>query len=283
MKGYRIKDCIRFWFILIVIFVFCFTGCQNDAVIEEEEVPLSPAPVKVIVNPLNLLQEKFEYENVITGLINVEDLQYSASISSDTEMVRYTLITDENEEQVVFIEPEDQFVEMYNQLSVSRILAIIVSDDSRKNVMIGSENENYKSYKTKLLKSKRMIQNAKLTDLELILTDSKFLGRFEVYLKADTFERIRLIEFHLSSNNANVLVSENKIGDHYFLVDAEQDGVFNHFYNITSAELDVMSFKTADAFEHIIYGCLLVMIEEDRSEKLFDSEWGEIKIIKVIY
>jgi hypothetical protein len=261
---------IKILFAIILILMLPLYSCQNNTIIENEETPKG-APIQEINSDefvVNFISDKFEYHQIRAGVI---DLSESAIASDDwgihESKVYLTEIQMEDGSVISFFEPEDEVVEMYNSIGISNIIAAVITSQDGSYEVIKPEHENFKTYKIMLLQEKRKIQHAKLTDLDVLLSNSILLGDYEVVLLNEDSTTTLMRSTKLYENDHFILMlTTYKSGESYFRVDADFDMVFDHYYESESKVLDINSFITADPIEQFLYESIMDMVHNDKRQ-----------------
>ncbi len=271
MRGESKKIIVtKILFAIVLALMLTLYSCQNSTIIEEEETPKG-APIQEIDSDefvINFISEKFEYNHIRAGVI---DLSESAIASDDwgilESKVYLTEIQLEDGSVISFFEPEDDVVEMYNTISIGNIISVVITNPDGLHEVIKPDHENFKTYKIMLLKEKRMIQHAKLTDLNILLSDSILLGDYDVVLlnEDSTTTLMRLTKLY-KNDDLYLMLSTNRSGQSYFRVDSDSDMVFDHYYESESEVLDIKSFITAEPLEQFLYKSIMDMVNNDKKQ-----------------
>ncbi len=222
--------------------------------------------------------EMFEYQGIRSGIVDIattgftkEDLGVNDSVVYITEVIL------ENGSQVSFIEPDTEAVDMYNNISSESLLVVIVKDKEGVKYIIREDDEDFERYKQALLKEKRSIQITKLTNLEMLLSESLLIGKYNAYLGSEE-NWIRGSSIYLNENkNYMLMLSKDKLGVEYFLVDADVDMYFDHIYELGTEFLEVKGYVTSNDLDHLMYRSFIKMIELDTD--YFEAKFKEDLLI----
>lgn len=208
--------------------------------------------------------EMFEFQGIRSGIIDIETTGFSKEdLGVEASVVNYTEIILEDGTVISYIEPESEVVNMYNKITAEGLLVVIIEDINGVKQIIREGDENFQTYKQELLKEKRSIQTTKLTNLELLLSESRLIGKYDAYyITEDNLIRSALIYYN-EKKNYMLMLSKDKLGVEYFLVDAGVDMYFDHIYEFSSEFLEVKGFVTANELEHLLYGTFIKMIDLD--------------------
>lgn len=224
--------------------------------------------------------EMFEFQGIRSGIVDIATTGFTKEdLGVGNSVVNFTEVILEDGTIVSFIEPESEAVSMYNKITSEGLLVVIIEDINGVKQIIREGDENFEIYKQALLKEKRSIQTTKLTNLELLLSESRLIGKYDVYLGTeDNLIRSSQVYFN-EKKNYMLMLSKDKQGVEYFLVDAGVDMYFDHIYEFSSEFLEVKGFVTANELEHLLYGSFIRMI--DKNTLYFETKFkGELLIIK---
>jgi len=224
--------------------------------------------------------EMFEFQGIRSGIIDIETTGFSKEdLGVDASIVNYTEIILEDGTVISFIEPQSEVVNMYNKITAEGLLVVIIEDINGVKQIIREGDENFQTYKQELLKEKRSIQTTKLTNLELLLSESRLIGKYDAYyITEDNLIRSALIYYN-EKKNYMLMLSKDKLGVEYFLVDAGVDMYFDHIYEFSSEFLEVKGFVTANELEHLLYGTFIKMIDLDTM--IYETKFKGEKLIVI--
>ncbi|MBI9015164.1 MAG: hypothetical protein JEZ08_23225 [Clostridiales bacterium] len=224
--------------------------------------------------------EMFEFQGIRSGIVDIATTGFTKEdLGVENSVVNFTEVVLEDGTIVSFIEPESEAVSMYNKITSEGLLVVIIEDINGTKQIIQPGDENFEIYKQALLREKRSIQTTKLTNLELLLSESRLIGKYDAYLGSeDNLIRSSQVYYN-EKKNYMLMLSKDKLGVEYFLVDAGVDMYFDHIYEFSSEFLEVKGFVTANELEHLLYGSYIKMIEMN-TFYLETKFKGEILIIK---
>lgn len=233
---------------------------------------------------INFASEIFEQNGVRSGTIDISKSGFTnKELGIDDNTVNYTEVMLEDGSTISFIEPETEKVDMYNNITVNSLIAVVLTNANGKQKIIKPGHKDFQKYKLLLLREKRVIQNTKLTNLELLLSESSYVGAYEAFLidEDGEFTIIRTAQLYLNEKkNYMLMLSKNKLGAEYFLVDAGVDLYFDHIYEIGSELLDVKGFVTANNLEHAMYRTFMEMYELGLRKKEVEFQGVRLLIMR---
>lgn len=287
MKDNRNAFIIFIAFLCAVMFFLYTTERYNEPIsVPDRKIDYS-ADSSVTFDVFNIFKkdqvaeiayEIFEFQGIRTGIVNVETTGFTKEdLGVDDNVINYTEVVLDDGTRVTYVEPETEAVNMYNKITNEGLLVVIVEGkDGVKNI-IREGDANFELYKSALLKEKRSIQNDMLTNLELLLSEATYVGAYVAYLGQDQ-NMIRTSKIYYNEKkNYMLMLSKDKIGVEYFMLDAGVDLTFDHTYEFGTEFLEVKGFVTSNELEHLLYRSFLKMIDLDtvyfetkfKGEKLF--------------
>ena len=232
---------------------------------------------------IEFASEMFEHNGVRSGTTDISITGFTKEdFGVESSVINYTEVILEDGTRISFIEPETEVVDMYNKISVNDLIAVIVVDVDGNKIIVKPGQNNFEYYRQTLLKEKRSIQTTKLTNLEVLLAEAENIGGYYAYLINDKnrYSRIRSAQLYYNTKkNYMLMLSKNKQGTEFFLVDAGVDLCFDHIYEIGSEFLDVKGFVTADKLENKIYRTFMEMTDLNLSS--FETEFQGVKLLIV--
>ena len=211
-----------------------------------------------------LAYEMFEFQGIRSGIVDIATTGFTKEdLGVEYSVINFTEIVLDDGSRIFFIEPESEVVEMYNKITSDGLLVVIVEDKKGVKHIIRSGDENFEIYKQALLKEKRSIQTTKLTNLEMLLAEAHIVGSYDAYLGTEeNLIRSSTIYFN-EKKNYMLMLSKDKLGVEYFMVDADVDMYFDHIYEFTTEFLEVKGFVTSNDLEHLLYRSFIRMIDLD--------------------
>lgn len=214
--------------------------------------------------------EMFEGQGIRSGLMNIENVGIDKeTLGVDTEIVNYTEVVLDDGTIVKYIEPETDVVDMYNKITSNGLIVVIIEDTEGNQTIIKKGDPHFDEYKQTLLKEKRSIQTEKLTSLELLLSEANSMGGYDAFLvnSQNEYSKIRSAQVYFNEKkNYILMLSKDKTGVEYFLVDAGADMYFDHIYEFSSEFLEIRGFVTANELEHLMYSGFMEMVIEAQDE-----------------
>ena len=226
--------------------------------------------------------EMFEFQGIRSGIVDIATTGFTKEdLGVEDAVVYITEVILEDGAQVSFIEPDTEAVDMYNSISSDSLLVVIVKDKEGVRYIIREGDDDFERYKTALLKEKRSIQITKLTNLDMLLSESKLIGKYDAYLGSeDNLIRTSSI-YHNEKDSYMLMLSKDKLDVEYFLVDADVDMYFDHIYELGSEFLEVKGYVTSNDLDHLMYRSFLKMVDIDTD--YFETKFKEdLLIIKRI-
>jgi len=222
--------------------------------------------------------EMFVFQGIRSGIVDIATTGFTKEdLGVENSIVNFTEIVLEDGTIISFIEPQSEAVSMYSKITSEGLLVVIIEDTNGVKQIIREGDENFQIYKQALLKEKRSIQTTKLTNLELLLSESRLIGKYDAYYsEADNLIRSAQVYYN-EKKNYMLMLSKDKLGVEYFLVDAGFDMYFDHIYEFGSEFLEVKGFVTANELEHLLYGSFIKMIDLDLM--YLETEFKGVKLI----
>lgn len=222
--------------------------------------------------------EIFEFQGIRTGIVDVATTGFTKEdLGVEISVVNFTEVILEDGSRVSFIEPESEAVDMYNMITSEGLLVVIVEDTDGVKHIIRQEDEHFELYKQALLKEKRSIQTTKLTNLDLLLSEATLVGSYDAFLGTDK-NLIRSASIYYNENDHYMLMlTKDKLGVEFFLVDAGVDMYFDHIYELTTEFLEVKGFVTSNELEHLLYRSFFKML--DLNTYYFETKFKEDLLI----
>jgi len=220
----------------------------------------------------------FEYQGIRSGIVDIATTGFTKEdLGVENSIINFTEIILEDGSRVSFIEPESEVVDMYNKLTAEGLLVVIVEDSKGVKHIIRADDENFQLYKQALLKEKRSIQTTKLTNLEMLLSEAHLVGSYDAFLGSqENLIRSSKIYFN-EKKNYMLMLSKDKVGVEYFLVDADVDMYFDHIYEFGTEFLEVKGYVTSNELEHLLYRSFIKMI--DLNTLYFETKFKEDTLI----
>lgn len=222
--------------------------------------------------------EMFDYQGIRSGIVDIATTGFTKEdLGVENAIINFTEIILEDGSRISFIEPESEVVDMYNKLTADGLLVVIVEDSQGAKHIIRADDENFQLYKQALLKEKRSIQTTKLTNLEMLLSEAHLVGSYDAFLGSqDHLIRTSKIYFN-EKKNYMLMLSKDKVGVEYFLVDADVDMYFDHIYEFGTEFLEVKGYVTSNELEHLLYRSFIKMIDLDTL--YFETKFKEDTLI----
>lgn len=220
----------------------------------------------------------FEFQGIRTGIVDIATTGFTKEdLGVEISVINFTEVILEDGSRVSFIEPETEAVDMYNKITSEGLLVVIVEDTAGVKHIIREGDENFELYKQALLREKRSIQTTKLTNLDLLLSEAEFIGSYDAYLGTDD-NLIRTASIYYNeADNYMLMLTTDKLGVEYFLVDAGVDMYFDHIYELSSEFLEVKGFVTSNELEHLLYRSYFKML--DLNTTYFETKFKEALLI----
>jgi len=245
---------------------------------EESDVGIEILDIFEMETVVEFASEMFDYKGIRSGVVAVETTGFSKEdLGVESSAVTFTEVQLDDGTIVSFIEPESEVVDMYNKISTDGLIVVIVEDLEGKRTIIKPEDEFFEEYRKVLLKEKRSIQTTKLTNLEMLLSEAVPVGGYDAFLvnSSNEYTKIRTSKVYFNKKkNYMLMLSKNRQGVEFFLVDAGVDLYFDHIYEFSSEFLEVKGFVTADDLEHLMYRAFMAMTEKnlERYETTFKGD-----------
>lgn len=267
------KSLLWFLGLFVIVMVAFYSTEDSDSVVFLKERPISfstPSDfaIESVFEPegvAGFASEIFEYKSIKSCIDDIETTGYTKeTFGVDDPQVHITEVLLDDGYTITYIEPKFNAVNIRLPVNNDALIAVIVKDISGEQMIIRDDDEAFEYYRQSLLKDKKVIKKARLTNFDVMFNKVITIDYFEAYTpqNLDFVKEVTL--YHHEKKQYMLMLSKINDDMTVFFVDDDMDKNIDYVYEVGKDYISVNDKKMMDETDQLIYQYILKMKDLER-------------------